>query len=66
MLATAIIGSMVGRKYAIRSNARPGSASFTASAISSASTIEAGMVARAYTALLRNACQNTGSSSRPA
>ena len=48
----------------MRSSARPGSASFTASAISSASTIEAGMVATAYQALLRSACQKTGSSIR--
>ena len=47
MLATAIIGSIVGVKYASRSHARPGSAPFTASAISSASTTAAGMVTAA-------------------
>ncbi len=62
MFATAIIGSMVGRKYAMRSSARPGRASLTANAMTSASTIEAGMVVAAYQALLRSACQNTGSS----
>ena len=50
----------------MRSSARPGSASFTASAISNASTIDAGIVATAYQTLLRSACQNTGSSNRPA
>ena len=47
MLATAIIGSMVGRKYASRRNDRPGNAPFTGRAISNASTIETGIVAAA-------------------
>ena len=61
MLATAIIGSTVGVKYAMRTKARPRSCSLTHSAISNASPIDSGMVAPANHRLLRTACQNTGS-----
>ena len=44
MFATAIIGSTVGVKYAMRTRARAGSRSFTQIAISMASAIEVGMV----------------------
>ena len=66
ILATAIIGNIVGVKYAMRSNARPASLAFTAKAISKASATETGMVTAAYQALLASAFQNTGSSTRSA
>ncbi len=64
MLATAIIGRIVGVKYASRSRPRPRMRPFTQTAISSASAIDAGIVPIANHRLLVNACQNTGSSTR--
>ena len=48
MLATAIIGSTVGVKNAMRSHVRPRMAEFTHSAIRIASAIETGIVPSAY------------------
>ena len=62
MLATAIIGSTVGVKYAMRRKARPAMRSLTHSAITSARPIDSGMVAPANHRLLTTAFQNTGSS----
>ncbi len=47
MLATAIIGSTVGVKYARRRKPRPGMRLLTQSAIAIASAIESGIVATA-------------------
>ena len=47
MLATAIIGSTVGVKYARRSRPRPGMRLLTQSAIAIASAIESGTVVTA-------------------
>ena len=60
------MGSTVGVKYAMRSQARPASFSLTHSAISKASPMDNGMVAVANQRLLRTACQNTGSSTMSA
>ena len=62
MFATAIIGRTVGVKYARRRSPRPGMRSFTQTAISSAMTMDAGIVPTAYQTLFDSACQNTGSS----
>jgi hypothetical protein len=62
MFATAIMGSTVGVKNAIRRKARPAMRSLTHSAITKASPIDSGMVAPANHTLLVTAFQNTGSS----
>ena len=62
MLATAIIGSTVGVKYARRSTPRPAIWPLTHTAISSASAIDAGIVPSAYQRLFDSACQKIGSS----
>ncbi len=62
MLATAIIGSTVGVKYARRRNPRPLILPLTQTAISSASAIDAGIVPSANHRLLASACQKIGSS----
>jgi hypothetical protein len=62
MFATAIMGRIVGVKYASRTKPRPRSLRFTQIAMSSASAMEVGMVPSANTALLCSTCQNTGSS----
>ena len=61
MFATAIIGSTVGVKKAMRTSVRPAIRSLTQSAISMASAIETGMVPSANQRLLAKDCQNTGS-----
>ena len=61
MLATAIIGSTVGVKNAMRSHVRPTIFEFTHSAISMASAIEAGMVPSAYQRLFTSDFQKTSS-----
>ena len=62
MLATAIIGRIVGVKNASRRMPRPGMRSFTQTAISSASAIDTGIVPTAYQRLFDSACQKIGSS----
>ena len=62
MLATAIIGSTVGVKYASRRNPRPAIRPLTHTAITSASAIDAGIVPSANQRLLTSACQKIGSS----
>src|SRR5436190_4074851 len=52
MLATAIIGSTVGVKNAMRSHVRPRIAEFTHNAIRIASAMETGIVPSAYQRLL--------------
>src|SRR3954468_2612649 len=59
MLAAAIIGRIVGVKKATRSHVRPRIAESTQSAMTSASTMEMGTVAIAYTMLFRSERQNT-------
>ena len=54
MLATAIIGRIVGVKYARRRKPRPGSRSLTQIAIASASAIDTGIVPAAYQRLFDN------------
>ena len=61
MLATAIIGRMVGVKYAMRMSVRPAMRSFTHSAIRIASAIETGIVPSANHILFASERQNTGS-----
>src|SRR5688572_3211482 len=63
ILATAIIGSTVGVKNAVRSQVRPASRSLTHTAISIASAIDNGIVPSAKIRLFESDCQNTGSSS---
>lgn len=60
-MATAIIGSTVGVKYAMRRKILPAMRSLTQSAIVSAIPIEQGIVAPANQRLLRTAFQKTGS-----
>ncbi len=62
MLATAIIGSTVGVKYASRRKPRPASLPLTQTAISSASAIDSGIVPAAYHRLLVSDFQKIGSS----
>ena len=61
MLATAIIGSTVGVKYARRRKPRPAILPLTQTAISSASAIDTGIVPVAYQRLFDSACQKIGS-----
>jgi hypothetical protein len=61
MLATAIIGRMVGVKNAMRSQVRPRIAEFTHSAITMASAIDMGMVPSAYQRLFTSERRNTSS-----
>ena len=61
MFATAIIGRMVGVKYAMRMSVRPAMRSLTQSAIRIASAIETGIVPSANHMLFQSDCQNTGS-----
>src|SRR5258708_32496069 len=58
MLATAIIGSTVGVKKAMRSSVRPRIAELTHRAIAIASAIETGIVPRQYQGLLVSDFQN--------
>src|SRR6478672_8142957 len=58
MLATAIMGRIVGVKNATRSHVRPRIAESTQSAIASANAIDTGTVAMAYSTLLRSDRQN--------
>ena len=66
MLATAIIGRMVGVKYAMRISVRPAMRSLTHSAIRIASAMETGMVPIANSRLFQSARQNTGSATMAA
>jgi hypothetical protein len=61
MLATAIIGSTVGVKKAMRSQVRPCMAESTHTAIRMASAIDSGMVPSAYQRLFTSDFQNTSS-----
>src|SRR4249920_2216122 len=61
MLATAIIGRIVGVKNAIRSHVRSRIAELTQSAITIASAIETGTVPRAYQRLFQSERQKTSS-----
>ena len=61
-LATAIIGRMVGVKYAMRTSVRPAMRSLTQSAIRMARAIDSGIVPSANQVLLTSEVQNTGSS----
>ena len=61
MFATAIIGSTVGVKNAMRSHVRPRIAEFTHSAMRSASAIDTGIVPSAYQRLLVSERQKTSS-----
>ena len=61
MLATAIIGSTVGVKYAKRRKPRPRMLRLTQIAIRSASAIEVGIVPSANQKLLISAFQKIGS-----
>ena len=62
ILATAIIGSTVGVKKAVRRKDRPASRSLTHTAMRIARPIDSGMVPSANITLLDSDCQNTGSS----
>ncbi len=61
MLATAIIGRIVGVKNAMRSQVRPRMAELTQSAIRMASAIETGIVPSAHQRLLVSERQKTSS-----
>ena len=62
MFATAIIGRIVGVKYASLRMPRPGIRLLTQIAISRASAIDRGIVPTAYHRLFFSACQKIGSS----
>ena len=61
MLATAIIGRIVGVKYAMRMSVRPAMRSLTQRAIRIASAMETGIAPSAKMRLFQSDCQNTGS-----
>ena len=63
MFATAIIGSTVGVKYAMRRKPRPGRRAFTQIAMAIAIAMESGIVPSAKQKLFVSACQKTSSSS---